>query len=149
MSRCRQWHQRHQRIPPITWNNPNDANFPTNSVFQQGYVQHLINSWGASTNGGVRYYLMDNEHSIWYSTHQDVHPIGPTMQEIWTNMLDLRQHGEIQRSQRAGAWPGRMGLERVFLQRLRPAMVRQHKDYNPAIIPTAKPTAAGITCPGC
>ena len=31
---------------PITWNNPNDANFPTNVVFQQGYVQHLTQSAG-------------------------------------------------------------------------------------------------------
>ena len=71
----------------ITWNDPNDANFPTNSAFQQGYVQHLINQWGPSTNGGVGYYFMDNEHSLWFSTHQDVHPVGTTMQEIWTNML--------------------------------------------------------------
>jgi hypothetical protein len=70
-----------------TTNNPNDAYFPTNSVFQQGYVQHLISQWGFSTNGGVRYYIMDNEHSLWSSTHQDIHPVGPTMQEIWTNML--------------------------------------------------------------
>ena len=67
---------------PITWNNQNDANFPTNSAFHQGYVQHLLGQWGAATNGGVRYYLMDNEESIWFSTHQDVHPVGPTMQEI-------------------------------------------------------------------
>jgi hypothetical protein len=72
---------------PITWNIPTDANFPTNSAFQQAYVQHLTNRWGLSTNGGVRYYIMDNEHSIWFSTHQDVHPVGPTMQEIRTNML--------------------------------------------------------------
>ena len=72
---------------PITWNNPNDANFPTNVVFQQSYVLHLINQWGSSTNGGVRYYIMDNEHSIWFGTHQDIHPVGPTMQEIWTDMV--------------------------------------------------------------
>jgi hypothetical protein len=72
----------------ITNNNPNDANFPTNSAFQRGYVQHLISNWGKSTNGGVRYYFMDNEHSIWFSTHQDVHPVGPTMQEIRGKILD-------------------------------------------------------------
>jgi hypothetical protein len=66
----------------ITWNNPTDANFPTNSDFQQGFVQHLLGQWGPSTNGGVRYYLMDNEESIWQGTHQDIHPVGPTMQEI-------------------------------------------------------------------
>jgi hypothetical protein len=73
---------------PITWNDPNDANVPVDSAFQQGYVQHLTNKWGASTNGGVKYYLMDNEHTLWQSTHQDVHPIGPTMQEIRDKILD-------------------------------------------------------------
>lgn len=72
----------------ITNNNPNDANFPTNSAFQSGFVKHLIKQWGNSTNGGVRYYFMDNEHSIWFQTHRDVHPVGPTMQEILSRMLD-------------------------------------------------------------
>lgn len=72
----------------ITWNNKNDANFLTNSTYQQLWVQHLTNKWGMSTNGGVRYYLMDNEESIWYSTHRDVHPIGPTMQEIRDKFFD-------------------------------------------------------------
>ena len=72
----------------ITTNDPNDANFITNCAFQQTYVQHLINRWGLSTNGGVRYYLMDNEHSIWFQTHQDVHPTGTTMQEIRDKMFE-------------------------------------------------------------
>jgi hypothetical protein len=69
-------------------NNPNDANFLTNSDFQQAWVQHLTNRWGMSTNGGVRYYIMDNEHSIWHSTHRDVHPIGATMEEIRDKMIE-------------------------------------------------------------
>jgi hypothetical protein len=72
----------------ITNNDPNDANSPCDVTFQQGYVQHLMNTWGASTNGGVRYYFMDNEHSIWFSTHQDIHPVGPTMQEIRDDMIN-------------------------------------------------------------
>lgn len=72
---------------PITWNDPNDAYFPTNTAFTESYLQHLMNRWGPSTNGGVPYYILDNEHSIWFSTHQDIHPVGPTMQEIWTKML--------------------------------------------------------------
>ncbi len=71
----------------ITWNNPYDANTNVNMAFEQNYVQHLIGNWGTSTNGGVGYYLMDNEHSLWSSTHQDIHPVGPTMQEIWTKIL--------------------------------------------------------------
>jgi hypothetical protein len=71
----------------ITWNDPNDAYFPTNLAFTQGYMQHLMSQWGNSTNGGVPYYILDNEHSIWFSTHQDIHPVGATMQEIWGKML--------------------------------------------------------------
>ncbi len=73
---------------PITWNDPNDANVPVNSVFQKNYVQHLKTTWGAATNGGVKFYLMDNEHTLWQSTHQDVHPVGPTMQEIRDKFFD-------------------------------------------------------------
>ncbi len=72
----------------ITTNDPNDANFSTNSSFQQAFVQHLTNRFGLSTNGGVRFYFMDNEHSIWHSTHRDVHPVGATMQEIRDKLLD-------------------------------------------------------------
>ena len=73
--------------PHITWNNPNDANLPTNAAFQQAFVQHLTNQWRCSTNGGVPYYCMDNEHSLWGWTHLDVHPVGPTMREIRTNFF--------------------------------------------------------------
>jgi hypothetical protein len=73
---------------PITWNDPNEANFPTNSLFQQAFIRHLTNTWGLSTNGGVRYYCMDNEHALWNSTHRDVHPVGATMQEIRDRLFD-------------------------------------------------------------
>lgn len=66
----------------ITTNDPTDANFATDSTFQQAFIQHLTNRWGLSTNGGVRYYLMDNEHTLWHETHRDVHPVGATMTEI-------------------------------------------------------------------
>ncbi|HKW30042.1 MAG TPA: glycoside hydrolase family 44 protein [Verrucomicrobiae bacterium] len=71
----------------ITWNDPNDAYFPTNVVFQQGWVQHLTNQWDVSTNGGVRFYIMDNEETIWEYTHRDAHPIGPTMEEIRDDVI--------------------------------------------------------------
>jgi hypothetical protein len=73
---------------PITWNNPTDANFLTNSIYQQEWIRHLTNQWGPSTGGGVRYYCMDNEHALWNSTHRDVHPIGVTMQEIRDTLFD-------------------------------------------------------------
>jgi hypothetical protein len=57
----------------ITNNDPTDANVLLNSTDQQNWVKHLTNRWGAASQGGVRYYLMDNEPSLWSITHIDVH----------------------------------------------------------------------------
>jgi hypothetical protein len=75
--------------PFITGNDPNDANLPTptGSTFQQGWVQHLVSRWGASASGGVRYYILDNEPSIWHATHRDVHPTGAKMDEILSDTV--------------------------------------------------------------
>ena len=72
----------------ITGNDPTDANQPADPAFQLGWFQHLTNHWGRAMNGGLRYYIMDNEPSIWFSTHRDVHPTGPTMEEIRNAILD-------------------------------------------------------------
>jgi PKD repeat protein len=72
----------------VAGNDPNDANVFSDSAFQQGWVQHLVNRWGTTTNGGLRYYILDNEPSIWHSTHRDVHPTGATMDEMKNKMID-------------------------------------------------------------
>jgi hypothetical protein len=72
----------------ITSNNPTDANINVDTNFQAGWVQHLTNIWSTATNGGLRYYLMDNEWSIWHGTHRDVHPIGATMDEVLGKFCD-------------------------------------------------------------
>jgi PKD repeat protein len=71
----------------ITWNDPNDANTPNSATLQQGWVQHLVNTFGTASGGGVKYYLLDNEHSIWHQTHRDVHATGATMDEIRSKMI--------------------------------------------------------------
>ena len=58
----------------ITWNDPNDASMPADENFQRGWVQHLVNRWGLASAGGLRYYFLDNEPSLWAWTHQNVHP---------------------------------------------------------------------------
>ncbi|MGD0206824.1 MAG: glycoside hydrolase family 44 protein [Verrucomicrobiota bacterium] len=120
---------------PITWNDRNDANFSTNSVFQQGYVQHLISQWGLSTNGGVRYYIMDNEHSIWFSTHQDIHPVGPTMQEIWTNMLTYASMVKSNDLNALVCGPEEWGWNGYLYSGYDQQWSGQHGDYNPADYP--------------
>lgn len=66
----------------ITGNDPNDANVPADAAFQAGWVDHLVAQWGRAGQGGVRYYFVDNEPSLWQSTHRDVHPVGPGMAEV-------------------------------------------------------------------
>src|SRR5262245_57185444 len=72
---------------PVPNNDPNDANTSNNSIFQQQWVQAIVNRWGAAGAGAPRYYILDNEPSIWHATHRDVHPAA-TMDELRLRMLD-------------------------------------------------------------
>jgi hypothetical protein len=97
---------------PITWNDPTDAYTPSDTNFEAGYIRHLTSTWGVSTNGGVGCYIMDNEHSLWHSTHQDIHPTGATMQEIFGKMVSsatmvksLDPHALVLGPEEWG-WPG-------------------------------------------
>ena len=71
----------------ITGNDPNDADVPADASFQAGWFSHLVSKWGKASVGGLRYYLMDNEPSIWSGTHRDVHPQPETLDEIKADTL--------------------------------------------------------------
>jgi len=72
----------------VSNNDFTDANLQVDSTYQQAWIQHLVNTWGTAANGGVAYYLLDNESSIWFATHRDVHPSGATMDEIYSRIID-------------------------------------------------------------
>ena len=124
-------------------NNPTDANTPVGVAFQQTYVQHLISKWGASTNGGVKYYFMDNEHALWNSTHRDVHPVGTFMNEIYTNivayagMVKSNDASAIVLGPEEWGWPGYLysGYDWQW--------AGLHNDYNSAHFPDRQ-TNAGM-----
>jgi glycosyl hydrolase family 44 len=71
----------------ITKNDPTDANIAVDSSFQQQWVQHIVQQWG-----GVRYYILDNEPSLWHVTHRDVHQVGASMDEVADRMIDYASH---------------------------------------------------------
>jgi hypothetical protein len=75
----------------VTGNDPNDANVASTSLFQQGWIQHLVGRWGTNANGGLRHYILDNEPSLWHATHRDVRPVAPTMAEIRDKTLDFAE----------------------------------------------------------
>jgi len=59
------------------------ANHIDNTVtLQQGWVQHLITTFGTAANGGVPYYQLDNEPGGWSNTHRDVEPTQPDYDTI-------------------------------------------------------------------
>jgi hypothetical protein len=74
--------------PYITGNDPADASTPNSPAIQQGWVEHLIGTWGLAADGGLKYYLMDNEPSIWFSTHRDVAPLGADYNLIYNDYLN-------------------------------------------------------------
>ena len=76
----------HPLTPPTT--NPNDASVPADGAFQQGWMQHVRDTWGPAASGGLRYWGLDNEPSIWHTAYWDVHPQGADMDEMRAKMID-------------------------------------------------------------
>lgn len=72
----------------VTGNDPKDANIPVAIGYQKGWLQHLITKFGTAANGGVAYYLLDNEPSLWQETHRDVMPVGVHMDDFWARSRD-------------------------------------------------------------
>jgi hypothetical protein len=70
-------------------NDPNDAYTLDTPAKETVWISHLVKNWHRASAGGVPYYLMDNEASIWFSTHRDIHPIGPHADEYNAKVLTM------------------------------------------------------------
>lgn len=122
----------------ITNNDPTDANMTADTNFQAGWVEHLTNTWGTATNGGLRYYIMDNEWSLWDSTHRDVHPVGATMDEVlddfcnYATMVKNIDPNALVVGPEEWGWPGYLysGYDQQWSG--------ANNDYNPADYPDRK-----------
>ena len=130
----------------VTGNDPNDANVPSNAVFQQGWVQHLVGRWGTNAAGGLRYYILDNEPSIWHSTHRDVRPTGATMDEIRNRMVDFAAKIKAVDPSALVVGPEEWGWSGYFYS----GYDQQYgSTHGWASFRIATITAARTTCPGC
>lgn len=72
---------------PVTDNDPDDATVPDDPQNEEARVAALVQQFGAAGAGGVRYYAMDNESSLWQLIHRDVHPTGAHAREIADKVL--------------------------------------------------------------
>lgn len=68
-------------------NDPGDASMPDDPQSQQERVRQLAHESGHAGPDGVRYYLMDNEPSLWQLTHRDIHPVGAHASEIASKVV--------------------------------------------------------------
>ncbi len=75
----------------ITGNAASDTSIAVGSSFEQGMVAHLVQTFGDAAHGGVQAYEIDNEPTLWSSTHRDVHPSPLTYDELWQKSLAAAQ----------------------------------------------------------
>lgn len=73
---------------PVTGNDPGDANQRVDVAHQRRWLEHLVKRWGPAAADGVRYYLLDNEPSLWHDTHRDVQPLGLKMRELRDRIVE-------------------------------------------------------------
>jgi hypothetical protein len=66
----------------IAGNDPHDAAVPAALSEATERVAGLVAKWGARAAGGVPYYIIDNEPSLWHVTHRAVHPNGAHAIEV-------------------------------------------------------------------
>jgi hypothetical protein len=72
----------------ITGNNPLDTGVSNTTAIQQAWLQHFVSTYGLATSStGIKYYVLDNEPSLWYQTHRDVHPNPSTYQEMYNKIV--------------------------------------------------------------
>lgn len=64
-------------------------NYVANSpAFEQGWIQHLLSTFGTPQNGGVQYFTLGNEPGLWNSTNRDIHPNGETNTELLNDIIN-------------------------------------------------------------
>ncbi|HEY5038859.1 MAG TPA: glycoside hydrolase family 44 protein, partial [bacterium] len=67
----------------LLWGNDPGYNYlPSDPAFQAEWVKTLIQDFGSSAKGGVRFYQMDNEPGLWRWTHRDIRPKGVGYDEL-------------------------------------------------------------------
>jgi hypothetical protein len=66
----------------ITGNDKADTSIAVGPAFIKNWVSYLVNRYGTASNGGVKFYNLDNEPDIWFDTHRDVFPQALTYNQL-------------------------------------------------------------------
>jgi hypothetical protein len=68
---------------PVTGNDPRDTSVPADADFIADAVKLCVEKVGHADEGGVRYWVLDNEPMLWHVTHRDVSPTPLGAEELW------------------------------------------------------------------
>jgi hypothetical protein len=100
-------------------NNPTDAYVPNSIAIQKAWLQHLVGKWGKSTvETGVKYYILDNEPSLWYA-----------------NLWKYSEAGTVTKSTRARSGKKQMrGRKRLYIFYFQYFMLVGAEGVNPPIL---------------
>ncbi len=59
------------------------------AAYYRGWLRDLEARYGTAGHGGVHFYELGNEPSLWNSTHRDMHPHPETARELWSKSARL------------------------------------------------------------
>lgn len=72
-----------QLLPSV----PTRTGVAVGQSFYRGWLVDLKARYGTAAHGGVAFYELGNEPSLWSSTHRDVHPHPETAAELWSKSM--------------------------------------------------------------
>lgn len=79
----------HPLLPPLPAGcDPTSNSVAATAAFQQGWAQHVKNMFGPASAGGLKFWGLDNEPTIWQNVYWDVHPLPADTAEMRQKMID-------------------------------------------------------------
>jgi Glycoside hydrolase family 44 len=60
-----------------------------NASWDSGWIADLKSRYGSAADGGVAFYELGNEPSLWADTHSDIHPAPESASELWQKSQGL------------------------------------------------------------
>lgn len=77
-------------------NDKSDAARPVGAEYVTQWMEHIASRTGTAKEGGVRFFALDNEMTLWPETHRDIHPEPVTYDEIWNKTVEYGKAAKAQ-----------------------------------------------------
>lgn len=71
----------------VVINDPADTSVVSDEQFMENWIEAMKTNHGTASNGGVKFFALDNEPELWSETHRDVHPVHQTYGELLSKTI--------------------------------------------------------------